>query len=77
MKSFFSSEELVLFRDCEEESFRRHRFGFGLWLRNTLLTETLWLTLFAEEGITQKDDMSVYMIQRFQQYLREKMNHKQ
>lgn len=72
MQSFFSPNEKARFRDCEEDEVWRYHFGFGLWIRNTLLlpNERLY-KMFIEEGISQKDDMSAYMIYQFHQYLRE------
>ena len=66
MEKFFSKTELNNFFHTPYNHLYRYHFGFGTWIRNCLLPETSPLyELFRKNGIVQKDEMALFMIQLF------------
>lgn len=75
LKIFFSAKELDEFLKCNYEELYVYHFGFGTWIRNTILKDSSLYHAFLACGIFQADDMSALLIQLFYIYLKtNKMN---
>ena len=58
------------FKNTDKIDLHLYHFGLGLYIRNNLLFENNKLFLiFIENNITNKDDMSSYIIESFHKYL--------
>jgi len=56
--------------NTEENELYIFHFGFGMWLRNNILTEGSDIRrLFVENGVVHKDDMSSILIREFHKRL--------
>ena len=71
LKNFFSAKELKKFLRCNYEELYVYHFGFGTWIRNTILKDSSLYHAFLACGISQADDMSALIIQLFYIYLKE------
>lgn len=71
LKKFFSAKELDEFLKCNYEELYLYHFGFGTWIRNTILKNSSLYHTFLACGISQADDMSTLIIQLFYIYLKE------
>ena len=71
LKNFFSVKELDEFLKCNCEELYVYHFGFGTWIRNTILKDSSLYHAFRARGISQADDMSTLLIQLFYIYLKE------
>ena len=71
LKNFFSAKELDEFLKCNYEELYVYHFGFGTWIRNTILKDSSLYHAFLACGISQADDMSALIIQLFYIYLKE------
>lgn len=66
LEKLFISENLTTFKYTPNGDLYIYHFGFGIWIRDHFLNETSTLyKLFINNGITDKDDMSVFIIELF------------
>ncbi len=67
----FEKDDMKNFMRCNYNDIDEYHFGLGTWIRNNLLVKNTKLyRLFIKSGITQKDDMSMLIIQLFYAYIK-------
>jgi len=58
------------FKILSKEDLWQANFGFGTWLRNVFLFDNHEIRkIFENQGIEDIDDMSSFIIEKFQEYL--------
>ena len=71
IEKLFTQKELAEFKNSVKDDLCLYHFGLGTWLRNNLLqpeNNKLYL-LFIQNGVTNPDDMSEFIINEFYNYL--------
>lgn len=66
----FPYETFESFKATKKEDLWQAHFGFGTWLKRTLLNDDYKTrAIFERHGIDEIDDMSSFIIDKFQDYL--------
>ena len=73
IEKLFNQKTLKEFIKCPYNDLTLYHFSLGIWIRNNLLKdEDVLYKMFNDSGITQKDDMSFFIINLFYIYLHTK-----
>ena len=72
LEEFFSKDDLEVFINRSKDDLYLYHFGFGTWIRNELIhpPNSELYPLFIENGIDSSDEMSLFIIELFHEYLR-------
>ena len=73
IEKLFDTKSFIRFIQMDYCKLSQYHFSLGLWIRNHLLQDNSQLyRAFRENGIMDKDDMSMLIIQLFYLYIRAK-----
>ncbi len=66
IERYFNKKTIKEFFACDYKNLHLYHFGFGTWIRNTILSRNSSLReLFRQAGIMDEDDMSSLIITLF------------
>ena len=70
-EALFTQEELSEFKNTPMEKLYLYHYGFGTWIRNNLLysADSMLFDLFIKCGFAEPDDMSLFIICNFHNYV--------
>jgi len=69
----FPDDMFDKFKTIKKDDLWQAHFGFGTWLKSNFLNDNPEIRkIFENHGISQVDDMSFFVIEKFQAYLKEK-----